>query len=269
MDLGKKRGTTTHLANLYERIAREKGTDRKTLVTLITRDVKKAFDKVWHNAIRLKLLRAGMEEHLIRIISNFLQDRKAYIKVKSHKGNIFDLTAGVPQGDVLSPSLFLLVANDYPDPTFNDHQRNFVKQYADDFTQVIISKFRTPINQECKETHKQHIENEIIRQNNFETKWKISTNLTKFSIINIGFYKAPGITINGQDIPYERQTTLLGLRFSRNNFFMKQVDHIEKRARAELKKLLRFRYLEIKLKARLYKALILPLLTYPVFPLNI
>ena len=42
----KKRGTSTLLANLYERIAREKGTDRKTLITLVTRDVKKAFDKV-------------------------------------------------------------------------------------------------------------------------------------------------------------------------------------------------------------------------------
>merc|ERR1711872_200326 len=47
----RRRGTTTLLANLYERIAREKGTDRKTLVTIITRDVQKAFDKAWHQGI--------------------------------------------------------------------------------------------------------------------------------------------------------------------------------------------------------------------------
>ena len=93
----------------------------------MTRDVKKAFDKVWHNAIRLKLLQSGADEQLIMVVSNFLQDRKAYIKVNSHKGNMFNLNAGVPQGDVLIPTLFLLVANDYPEPTFNDQQRNFVK----------------------------------------------------------------------------------------------------------------------------------------------
>ncbi|CAL4157602.1 unnamed protein product, partial [Meganyctiphanes norvegica] len=55
----KKRGTTTLLANLYERISREKGTDRRTLITMVTRDVKKAFDKAWHSAITCKLMRAG------------------------------------------------------------------------------------------------------------------------------------------------------------------------------------------------------------------
>ena len=77
-DFSKRKSTASLLANLYERIAREKGTNRKTLVTIVTRDVKKAFDKVWHNAIRLKLLRAGVEENLIRIISNFLQEKDIY-----------------------------------------------------------------------------------------------------------------------------------------------------------------------------------------------
>ena len=49
---------------------------------------------------------------------------------------------------------------------------------------------------------------------------------------------------------------------------MKQVDKIENIARTELKHLYRFRYLKRKLKLRLYKALILPILTYPVVPLN-
>ena len=238
-------------------------------MTLVTRDVKKAFDKVWHNAIRLKLLTSRADENLIRVVSDFLRERKAYIKVNSHKGNIFDLNAGVPQGDVLSPTLFLLVANDYPEPTFNDQQRNFVKQYADDFTQVIVSKFRTLINPDCKLAHKRHVEAEIEKQNNFERKWKIQTNLQKFAIITVGFYSAPDIIVNNTTIPYTRKTSLLGLHFARNNFFMKQVDNIENIARAELKRLYRFRFLRRKLKVRLYKALILPLLTYPVIPLNI
>ena len=92
----KRRSTSTLLANLYERIAREKGTDRKTLVTLVTRDVQKAFDKVWHQGILYKLLQTGLDEHLLRTIADFLHNRKAYIKINKHYGEIFYLNAGVP-----------------------------------------------------------------------------------------------------------------------------------------------------------------------------
>ena len=264
----KKRGTHTLIASLYERIAREKGTDRRTLVTMVMRDAHKAFDKVWHKSITYKLLQTGIDEYLLRILTDFLHARKAYIKINQHKGDTFELKAGVPQGDVLSPTLFLLVGNDFPAPTQDRHRRNFCAQYADDFTQVIISKFNTRITEEKKEEHKRHVEEEIEKQNEYERKWKIKTNIEKFVIITIGFYKAPKISINNREIEYATEARLLGLHFRRNNFFTKQVFLNTKKARTELKKLYRFRMLKRKLKVRLYKTLVLPLLTYPVIPLN-
>ena len=83
------------------------------------------------------------------------------------------------------------------------------------------------------------------------------------------FYKAPEIRIENKNISYSTEMKLLGLNFRRNNFYVKHVETIVQRANAELKKLQRFRLLKTKLKNRLYKALILPHLTYPAVPLNI
>ena len=236
---------------------------------MVTRDVQKAFDKVWHKSIIYKLLQAGVDKKLTRILANFLHSRRAYVRVNKHKGETFKMTAGVPQGDVLSPTLFLIVGNDYPEPTRNNSQKNFAMQYADDFTQIIISKFNTTITQACRDQHKNNVEEEIRKQNDFERRWKIKTNVNKFTIINIGFFIAPTIVINNTPIPYVTHTKLLGLHLTRNNFYVKQIQQNTIRARAELKKLQRFKSLKPKLKVRLYKALILPLLTYPVVPLNI
>ena len=264
----KRRSSVTLIANLYERIAREKAGNRKTLVTLVLRDVKKAFDKVWHNGLIYKLMQSRIDTPMIRILSNFLHDRKAQIRVNEEMGEIFQLKAGVPQGDVLSPTLYLIMCNDFPNPTRNNQSKNFCHQYADDFTQVIISKFNTKINNAHKETHIQHVQDEILKQNTFDKTWKITTNMNKFQIIHIGVKIMPPVHIQNTIIPHTTTAKLLGLKFSNYNFFTKQVTSNVNRAKAELKNLYKFKHINWKLKLRLYKALVLPLLTYPIVPLN-
>ena len=94
---------------------------------MVTGDVKKAFDKAWHEGILYKLMQTGINVNLLRTISNFLKSRKAYIKVNNHKGRTFKINAGVLQDDVLSPTLFLITVNDFPAPTHNNQKRNSAK----------------------------------------------------------------------------------------------------------------------------------------------
>ena len=263
-----KRSSTTLIAQLYERIAREKGGGKNTLVTMVLRDVKKAFDKVWHRGLVYKLLQTGIETPLLRILTIFLQDRKSKVRINNTLGETFNINAGVPQGDVLSPSLYLVMCNDYPAPNVNQQNKNFCKQYADDFTQVIISKFNRNITKLDRASHIRNIEIEIEKQNEYERRWKVKTNAQKFQIIHMGFWAVPEVTINGTIIPTTQEAKLLGTKITYRNFFVEQVKSLNKTARAALGKLYRFRYIDKKIKLRLYKLLILPLLIYPVIPLN-
>ena len=252
---------------MYERIARERAGNKKTMISIVMRDVKKAFDKVWHKGLIYKIMHTGIETPLLRILANFLHGRKARVRVNKSMGDYFNLHAGVPQGDVLSPTLYLIMCNDYPPPNRNYQNRNFYMQYADDFTQVIISKFHTTINHRTKEIHKGNIEEEIQKLNAYDKLWKIQTNMEKFQLLHLTVKDPLPIEIEGEIIPYKKTAKLLGLNFNYTIFYTKQVTINKRRADTELKQL--FRFLNRKLKLHLYKALILPLITYPVVPLNI
>lgn len=75
------------------------------------------------------------------------------------------------------------------------------------------------------------------------------------------------ITVNNQNIRYVRNIKLLGLNIKSNGI----TAHIKEqrfKASMTLKKLRRFRKFSSKTKLHLYKALILPIIDYPVIPMN-
>ena len=77
-----KRGVSSLLAHLYERISREKD-DRKTLITIVHRDVSKAFDKLHKDSLIFKLSKLGLPDPLLRLLSNYLLNRTAQVKLNN------------------------------------------------------------------------------------------------------------------------------------------------------------------------------------------
>ncbi len=64
------------------------------------RDVAKAFDKVWHNGLKYKLLQLGLPGILEKTICNFLDHRTAKIHTGKDNSNTINLLSGVPQRSV-------------------------------------------------------------------------------------------------------------------------------------------------------------------------
>ena len=75
-------------------------------------DISKAFDRVWHKGLLAKLPMFGLHHTLITWISSFLSDKSIAIRVDGYLSKPHSINSGVPQGSVISPVLFILFIND-------------------------------------------------------------------------------------------------------------------------------------------------------------
>ena len=107
-------GTLQAIALATEKIS--KNLSRKSRNSLVLRDVSKAFDKVWHNGLRFKILHSNLPICMEKMLSNFLVNRDAFISYKSVASTNFDLKTGVPQGGCISPTLYIFYVADIPPP---------------------------------------------------------------------------------------------------------------------------------------------------------
>ena len=75
-------------------------------------DMLKAFDKMWHQGLLLKLKSNGVERNLLRLLENCLDNRKQSAILDGHCSPWKIILSGVPQSSVLGPLLFRINLND-------------------------------------------------------------------------------------------------------------------------------------------------------------
>ena len=92
-------------------------------------DISKAFDRVWHAGLLYKLNSYGISGQIFGLISSFLSNRRLRVVLYGKSSKEYLVNAGVPQGSILGPTLFLLWINDLPDDVICD-----IAIYADDIT---------------------------------------------------------------------------------------------------------------------------------------
>lgn len=123
--------TVNQLVYLYHDICN--ALDEGKEVRAVFCDISKAFDRVWHKGLLFKLSTFGIRGPLLQWLSSYLSYRQQRVVYANSRSQWSSVKAGVPQGSILGPLLFLVYINDI----VNDIQSK-VKLFADDTSLYII-----------------------------------------------------------------------------------------------------------------------------------
>ena len=157
---------------------------------------------------------------MTRWLSDFLVGRVIQVNVNGFLSDKISPIAGVPQGSVLSPLLFLIYVNDFPNP---HHRQNSKSQFADDTALWAASK---NVQFAAKRLRK-----DLRKLAKWCAKWRIKLNPEKTKVIifsrsPLARKSEPILKLYGERLKIYPQVKFLGITFDSKLTFQKHFEEI-------------------------------------------
>lgn len=234
----------------------EKALEENKVCTTIFLDVAQAFDKVWHKGL-INKLKNMLPKQFADILESYLSQRMFRVRQDDAYSELKPIKAGVPQGSVLGPILYLLYTCDIP-----ELENNTIATFADD-TAIMA----TGVTQEEAVEKVQTAVNTIF---DWTKKWRVKLNETKS--VHIDFTnKKPNyhpVYINSHVIPYENTAKYLGMTLDTKlrwkAHVKKKRDELELRYKTMYWLIGKHSSLSVHNKVLLYKQVLMPVWTYGI-----
>ena len=114
------RSTVEQICNV--RILMEKYLQHQQELHHVFIDFKKAFDRVWHEALWATMRKYNINSNLINVIQNLYNNATSAVFCNNNIGDWFKTTVGVRQGCLLSPTLFNIFLERIMTDALENHQ---------------------------------------------------------------------------------------------------------------------------------------------------
>lgn len=232
----------------------ENSLEEKKVCSAVFLEVSKAIDKVWHEGLNFKIKKM-LPMKISKILSSYLSSRFFRIRQDDAYSDLKGICAGVPQGSVLGPILYLLYTSDMP-----EEDENTIATFADD-TAFLATGDNT------QETSLK-LNNTLSKFERWTHKWRIKLNEDKSVHVDFTYRNLPyaPLYLNNTVIPFSNQAKYLGMNLDTK---LKWKVHVKKkREQLQLKYqriywlIGRYSSLPIENKLLVYKQVIRPIFTY-------
>lgn len=194
---------------------------------------------------------------IIKIIESFLQDRTFSVKIDDKLSSFRPVAAGVPQGSVLAPTLYLIYTNDIPTTITAK-----VSLFADD---TMFFASNNNVNFAIFQLQKQ-----IDLASQWFAKWRLRLNASKTVAVlfdrKTHHKNQKKITVNNTPLLWSNTVKYLGVTIDRRLNFSAHIKSITSKAtqiRGKLHPIINFKSpIPPKTRLNLLKMYVLPILTY-------
>ena len=210
----KGKSTTDHLVRL-ETYIRQGFVKNQHTVGIIF-DLEKAYDTTWKGGIMKDLHEMGLKGRLPLFIDNFLKGRKFKVRLDNTHSSLNPQEEGVPQGSILSLTLFTVKIKSIIDALPQDIEKSL---YVDDLAVYCQSS-----NMAIIERRLQGCLDKLVTcadENSF--KFSLRKTLCVHFCKKNGLQLEPNLKLYGQQLPVEKQVKFLCLFYDKKLSFIHQI----------------------------------------------
>ena len=251
------RSTADLLTVVSDRIAR--AFNRCGATRTVALDISKAFDRVWHAGLLHKLKSYVISGQMFGLISSFLSNRRLRVVLDGKSSQEYPVNAGVPQGSILGPTLFLLYINDLPDDVICN-----IAIYADDTTFYSKCNQASDLWQQLEVASE--LESDLRDTVNWDRKRLVDFNAGKTQLVSFDRSKNTGaidVKMDGSALEEKTSFKMLGLTFSSKLDWGSYIVSIAKTASKKIGALIRsMKFLCPEVALYLCKSTIRPCMKY-------